>query len=178
MTCLAAKQSLQQSVSAAVRAGPLSCAAAFVYHRPSRQADGSNQRRPCISPHVYTKQQRRLAVSPQAARTALEEMGSKGEFVRKESDYRKWVKPGSEFPPEGERDGQSTLPACHVLTDVKSIYGAAGRYHLYISWACPWASRCAAALYLKVSPARLPARQALVPLPRWETSGTPQLTIT
>ena len=28
---------------------------------------------------------------------------------------------------------------------------AAGRYHLYISWACPWANRCAAMLYLKVS---------------------------
>lgn len=27
---------------------------------------------------------------------------------------------------------------------------AAGRYHLYVAYACPWASRCLAALYLKV----------------------------
>lgn len=35
--------------------------------------------------------------------------------------------------------------ACPYMT-----YGvAAGRYHLYISWACPWANRCAATMYLK-----------------------------
>ena len=31
------------------------------------------------------------------------------------------------------------------------------RYHLYISWACPWASRCAAVLYLKVRMHLLPS---------------------
>jgi putative glutathione S-transferase len=42
-----------------------------------------------------------------------------GQFVRQASAFRRWVKdePGAEFPPE------------------------AGRYHLYVSYACPWASR-------------------------------------
>ena len=39
-----------------------------------------------------------------------------GEFKRGQSQFRNWVskKPGAEFPPEK------------------------GRYHLYISYACPW----------------------------------------
>ncbi|MDQ8043113.1 MAG: glutathione S-transferase family protein [Solirubrobacteraceae bacterium] len=42
-----------------------------------------------------------------------------GNFVRQQSAFRRWVsdEPGAEFPPE------------------------AGRYHLYVSYACPWASR-------------------------------------
>ncbi len=42
-----------------------------------------------------------------------------GRFVRQQSAFRRWVsdEPGAEFPPE------------------------AGRYHLYVSLACPWASR-------------------------------------
>mmetsp|Transcript_20511 Transcript_20511/g.48756 ORF Transcript_20511/g.48756 Transcript_20511/m.48756 type:complete len:358 (+) Transcript_20511:61-1134(+) len=50
----------------------------------------------------------------------------KGEFVRPESPWRNWVKVGSEkFPPE------------------------AGRYHLYMSYACGWANGCYAAMRLK-----------------------------
>jgi glutathionyl-hydroquinone reductase len=43
----------------------------------------------------------------------------KGEFVRYKSNFRDWIKKdgSARFQPEG------------------------GRYHLYISWACPWASR-------------------------------------
>uniref|UniRef100_A0A1D2AFA8 GST C-terminal domain-containing protein n=1 Tax=Auxenochlorella protothecoides TaxID=3075 RepID=A0A1D2AFA8_AUXPR len=59
------------------------------------------------------------------ARTALEEMGDKGAFKRQESVFRNQVAKGSRFEPE------------------------AGRYHLYVSLACPWASRCVAGLYLK-----------------------------
>ncbi len=46
---------------------------------------------------------------------------SEGEFVRQESRFRRWVssEPGAEFPPQ------------------------AGRYHLYISLACPWCHRTA-----------------------------------
>ncbi|XP_078482198.1 glutathionyl-hydroquinone reductase YqjG-like [Ciona intestinalis] len=41
----------------------------------------------------------------------------KGAFVRKESEFRNEIKEGGEFPPES------------------------GRYHLYVSLACPWAHR-------------------------------------
>ncbi|PLN82094.1 glutathione S-transferase [Aspergillus taichungensis] len=42
-----------------------------------------------------------------------------GEFKRQESSFRNWIstEPGAEFPPEK------------------------GRYHLYVSYACPWAHR-------------------------------------
>lgn len=58
--------------------------------------------------------------------TALTETEN-GEFKRTESTFRHHIsrEPGAEFPPE------------------------AGRYHLYISYACPWASRCLAFLNLK-----------------------------
>jgi putative glutathione S-transferase len=48
-----------------------------------------------------------------------------GAFVRKDSVFRNWIKPDSEFPPEKDR------------------------YHLYISWACPWAHRTAIVRALK-----------------------------
>jgi len=52
------------------------------------------------------------------ARTALDEVSQKGAFVRKESAYRNWISEESDrFKPESER------------------------YHLYISYACPWAHR-------------------------------------
>ena len=43
----------------------------------------------------------------------------KGEFVRKPSSFRNWI----------TKDGSSGFPAEH------------GRYHLYVSYACPWAHR-------------------------------------
>ena len=48
-----------------------------------------------------------------------EENSEKGEFVRQEDAFRDWVK----------ADGSSPYPA------------ASGRYHLYVSLACPWAHR-------------------------------------
>lgn len=58
--------------------------------------------------------------------TAVADVSSKGEFVRKESGFRSWVgEPGGEHP------------------------AAAGRYHLYVSHACPWANRCVAVLHMK-----------------------------
>lgn len=59
------------------------------------------------------------------SRTALHETGKSGEFQRKDSVYRNWVKEGGEYAPE------------------------AGRYTLYISYACPWANRCLAVRNLK-----------------------------
>jgi len=51
----------------------------------------------------------------------------KGRFVRAESVYRDVI--GEDHP---------------VFKPEK------GRYHLYISYACPWANRCLTTLYLKV----------------------------
>ncbi|XP_028803216.1 uncharacterized protein LOC114758336 [Neltuma alba] len=60
------------------------------------------------------------------ARSALDEISDAGAFARTASTYRNFISrgPDSQFPAES------------------------GRYHLYISYACPWASRCLA--YLKI----------------------------
>lgn len=64
--------------------------------------------------------------SIQMARSALDEMSNSGAFLRTASTFRNFISrdPSSQFPAES------------------------GRYHLYISYACPWASRCLA--YLKI----------------------------
>ena len=49
----------------------------------------------------------------------------KGEFVRKESGFRNWVTADGRPGPSGEGD----------------FTAEPGRYHLYISYACPWAHR-------------------------------------
>jgi len=56
---------------------------------------------------------------------ALAQVDTKGKFVRKESTFRDEIKKGGKYPPES------------------------GRYVLYVSYACPWASRCLAVLHLK-----------------------------
>ncbi|WP_251978662.1 glutathione S-transferase family protein [Salinicola avicenniae] len=48
-----------------------------------------------------------------------------GEFVRESAKLRDWVTPGGEPGPEGQA----------------GIAAAAGRFHLYVSLACPWAHR-------------------------------------
>ncbi|KAK6944656.1 hypothetical protein RJ641_025758, partial [Dillenia turbinata] len=62
----------------------------------------------------------------QMARSALDEMSTTGAFLRTPSTFRNFIsqEPNSSFPPES------------------------GRYHLYMSYACPWASRCLS--YLKI----------------------------
>ncbi|KAJ0457153.1 putative glutathione S-transferase, Thioredoxin-like superfamily, glutathione Transferase family [Helianthus annuus] len=60
------------------------------------------------------------------ARSALDEMSESGAFIRSPSTFRSFI----------SRDPNSTFPA------------EPGRYHLYVSYACPWASRCLA--YLKI----------------------------
>lgn len=59
------------------------------------------------------------------AHTALDEKDEKGSFVRTTSGYTWEISADGPFKP------------------------AKGRYHLYIAKACPWASRCYAALKLK-----------------------------
>lgn len=56
-----------------------------------------------------------------------EETGDGGAFVRQESAFRDWI----------SADGSSGFPA------------EAGRYHLYVSYACPWAHRAIIARRLK-----------------------------
>lgn len=64
--------------------------------------------------------------SRQMARSAIDEVSETGSFTRTASTFRSFISrdPNSQFPAES------------------------GRYHLYISYACPWASRCLA--YLKI----------------------------
>ncbi|GMF50919.1 unnamed protein product [Phytophthora fragariaefolia] len=54
-------------------------------------------------------------------------MSSKGAFQREASRFRNWIK----------RDNSAVFPA------------EKHRYHLYVSLACPWASRCLGAMYIK-----------------------------
>ncbi len=55
------------------------------------------------------------------------EQSDSGEFVRQQDAFRRWIfpDPNSEFPPEPDR------------------------YHLYVSWACPWAHRIIIVRHLK-----------------------------
>ena len=55
------------------------------------------------------------------------EQSESGEFVRQDDAFRDWV----------SADGSTPYPA------------AAGRYHLYVSLACPWASRTVIARHLR-----------------------------
>lgn len=48
-----------------------------------------------------------------------------GAFKRKESSFRDWITPDGENAPE----------------DKKAFPAQSGRYHLYVSYACPWANR-------------------------------------
>ena len=57
--------------------------------------------------------------------TALDEIDAKGEFKRSAAGYKHAISPGSHFEPE------------------------AGRYHLYVALACPWANGVLTALHYK-----------------------------
>ena len=65
-------------------------------------------------------------ISSKMARSGVDETSESGAFVRTASTFRNFVSqdPDSQFPAES------------------------GRYHLYISYACPWACRCLS--YLKI----------------------------
>jgi putative glutathione S-transferase len=63
----------------------------------------------------------------QMARSALDEVTDTGAFDRSPSTFRSSV----------SSDASARFPA------------VPGRYHLYVSYACPWASRCLAFLKLK-----------------------------
>ncbi|CAN1221134.1 Glutathionyl-hydroquinone reductase YqjG [Linum grandiflorum] len=67
------------------------------------------------------------AFSEEMARSAIDELSHSGAFMRSASTFRNFISrdSNSHFPPES------------------------GRYHLYVSYACPWASRCLAYLNIK-----------------------------
>jgi putative glutathione S-transferase len=77
------------------------------------------------APAARRRSTARAAMPPAAARTALDEHAPDGAFAREAAVFRHSIEPGGRFPP------------------------AAGRYHLYISHACPWANRAHAVLRLK-----------------------------
>ena len=60
-------------------------------------------------------------------RRLLEPVGKSGRFDRPRATFREWV----------SADGSTPYPA------------VAGRYHLYVSWACPWAHRTVIGRMLK-----------------------------
>jgi putative glutathione S-transferase len=64
---------------------------------------------------------------PLIDRRLLEPVGPGGRFDRPRATFREWV----------SADGSTPFPA------------VAGRYHLYVSWACPWAHRTAIGRMLK-----------------------------
>lgn len=63
----------------------------------------------------------------QMARSALDELTESGAFNRSPSTFRNFI----------SKEKTAQFPA------------ESGRYHLYISYACPWASRCLSYLKLK-----------------------------
>src|SRR3954462_2470727 len=64
---------------------------------------------------------------PLIDRRLLEPVGRSGRFDRPRATFREWV----------SADGSTPFPA------------VAGRYHLYVSWACPWAHRTVIGRLLK-----------------------------
>ncbi|PIA37766.1 hypothetical protein AQUCO_03000355v1 [Aquilegia coerulea] len=77
-------------------------------------------------PHLWNKKICSFKNTFRMARSALDEMTDSGAFNRTPSTFRNLI----------SRDPKSPFPA------------ESGRYHLYISYACPWASRCIS--YLKI----------------------------
>ncbi|XP_030548804.1 glutathionyl-hydroquinone reductase YqjG-like [Rhodamnia argentea] len=89
--------------------------------------------RPFLFSPAPSHQQRCFALSPspnkltvRMARSSIDEVSESGAFVRTPSAFHNFISqdPSSPFPAES------------------------GRYHLYVSFACPWACRCLA--YLKI----------------------------
>lgn len=79
------------------------------------------------SQNIRTSIQACVNTSMSPSKSALDEMSNDGAFKRTESTFRNFI----------SRDPSAEFPA------------VADRYHLYISYACPWASRCYAFLKLK-----------------------------
>jgi len=75
--------------------------------------------------HHLTRTGMSMVTSVVRPHTALDEIDAKGEFKRTDAGYKHVIAPGSQYEPE------------------------AGRYHLYVSLACPWANGTLTALRYK-----------------------------
>lgn len=64
-----------------------------------------------------------------------------GSFNRAPSTFRDVVQEGSKYEPE--------KGICQFHSTITATYGPIGRYHLYVSYGCPWASRTLIARKLK-----------------------------
>ncbi|ONK81595.1 uncharacterized protein A4U43_C01F30930 [Asparagus officinalis] len=80
-----------------------------------------------LRPFRRSKSFSTLKKTIQMARSALIETTETGAFIRTPSSFRNFI----------SKDKTSQFPA------------EAGRYHLYMSYACPWASRCLSVIKLK-----------------------------
>lgn len=83
--------------------------------------------RPVFARHMSHVTSLIAQMDQSSARSSLDEMADNGEFKRTASTFRNFI----------SRDKSS------------EFYAESGRYHLYISYACPWASRCYAFVKLK-----------------------------
>lgn len=111
------------------------------------------------------KQRTRMASTASAAKTALDEM-DKGEFKRTAAGFRLAPQQAVVLRAVAMRTHTHTFPArvsCpprrHQVEPGGRFAPEADRYHLYISYACPWACRTVAAMHMKVCLARVAAGQ-------------------
>lgn len=91
---------------------------------------------------------RRVVMSSFVPKDATKEVDNNGAFRRSESSFRKTIQVSDA---EGMFSGKGA--ACGEKVGTRRIlflFLAAGRYVLYISYACPWANRCLATMYMKV----------------------------
>lgn len=65
---------------------------------------------------------------------SVSKMASDGSFVRAPASFRDTIAKGSKFEPE------KGLPS-DVINHMNIDPGGLDRYHLYVSYACPWAHR-------------------------------------
>jgi len=87
---------------------------------------------------------------------------SAGEFVRQESRFRHWVTADGSPGPSGDGGFQA----------------APGRYHLYVSYACPWAHRTLIVRVLKGLETVIPVSvvHPLMPAESWVFGDYPGAT--
>ena len=94
---------------------------------------------------------------PNANLTWKTQIDPKGAFVRKESEFRNWIK-GNQISPlstfvdliHSRCVGMHTNGCLFCIADGSTQFAPeANRYHLYVSYACPWANRTLIVMAMK-----------------------------